>query len=35
MGDWEHPYLTFNPEYEAGIIEGVWQTRGERVSIGA
>ena len=21
MGDWEHPYLTFNPEYEAGIIE--------------
>ncbi|MBM4065025.1 MAG: isoleucine--tRNA ligase [Planctomycetes bacterium] len=21
MGDWERPYLTFNPEYEAGIIE--------------
>lgn len=21
MGDWEHPYLTFVPEYEAGIIE--------------
>ena len=21
MGDWESPYLTFNPEYEAGIIE--------------
>lgn len=21
MGDWEHPYLTFNPKYEAGIIE--------------
>ncbi|MDN3515025.1 MAG: isoleucine--tRNA ligase [Candidatus Brocadia sp.] len=21
MGDWEHPYLTFDPRYEAGIIE--------------
>ena len=21
MGDWEHPYLTFDPKYEAGIIE--------------
>lgn len=21
MGDWEHPYLTFNPQYEAGVIE--------------
>ena len=21
MGDWEHPYLTFTPEYEAGVIE--------------
>ncbi|MDE2217128.1 MAG: isoleucine--tRNA ligase [Planctomycetota bacterium] len=21
IGDWEHPYLTFNPQYEAGIIE--------------
>jgi len=21
MGDWEHPYLTFDPQYEAGIIE--------------
>jgi len=21
IGDWEHPYLTFDPKYEAGIIE--------------
>ncbi|MCK6467989.1 MAG: isoleucine--tRNA ligase [Candidatus Brocadia sinica] len=21
LGDWEHPYLTFDPQYEAGIIE--------------
>jgi isoleucyl-tRNA synthetase len=21
LGDWEHPYLTFDPKYEAGIIE--------------
>ena len=21
LGDWEHPYLTFDPRYEAGIIE--------------
>lgn len=21
VGDWEHPYLTFDPKYEAGIIE--------------
>ncbi|OQZ04005.1 MAG: isoleucine--tRNA ligase [Candidatus Brocadia sp. UTAMX1] len=21
MGDWEYPYLTFDPQYEAGIIE--------------
>jgi len=21
LGDWEHPYLTFTPSYEAGIIE--------------
>ncbi len=21
IGDWEHPYLTFDPKYEAGVIE--------------